>query len=307
MPGLNLGRAQGVAEVVIDESRCIGCGLCVKVCRGVPLYMEERHVRVDQSRLYGCIGCGACVSVCPESAIQVSGRDLFPEDILPLPAVEERADFTSLSNLMLARRSTRDFLKREVEPEKIEQILAAASMSPMGIPPSEIGVKIFPGFDSVHELSGDLVNSARSSRWMYSPWMAALLRPFIGKETAQMMGIFVGPAIDVYMEKWQQGVDWFFYGAPLAFLFYAGPYSDPADAHVAATFAMLAAEALGLGTCMLGLPIYFIKYDKKLREKYGLPANIQNGVGLIAGYPEVQNHRALRRRLGTVSTFPAKE
>ena len=108
-------------------------------------------------------------------------------------------------------------------------------------------------------------------------------------------------------EKWKQGVDWFFYGAPLAFLFYGGPFCDPADAHVAAAHAMLAAESLGLATCMLGLPVYFIKYSGELRKKYGLPKNIQNGVGLIAGYPAVQKRRALRRRLGYVTYFPPRE
>ena len=54
------------------------------------------------------------------------------------------------------------------------------------------------------------------------------------------------------MDQDRQGVDWFFYDAPLALYFYASPYADPADPLIPATYAMLAGESLGLGTCMLG-------------------------------------------------------
>ena len=53
-------------------------------------------------------------------------------------------------------------------------------------------------------------------------------------------------------EKRDKGEDWFTYHAPAAFLFHYGPMSGQADCHIAATYAMLAAESLGLGSCMLG-------------------------------------------------------
>jgi len=41
------GRADKTAEVTIDYEQCAGCGLCVKVCKGAPLYMEEDKVKID--------------------------------------------------------------------------------------------------------------------------------------------------------------------------------------------------------------------------------------------------------------------
>lgn len=48
--------------------------------------------------------------------------------------------------------------------------------------------------------------------------------------------------------------------------FYGSPYTDPADPIVAATYSMIAAETLGLGTCMLGGVHPFIQKGRKAKE-----------------------------------------
>ena len=70
---------------------------------------------------------------------------------------------------------------------------------------------------------------------------------------------------------------------------------------VAATYAMLAAESLGLGSCMIGTPAYFIKYSKDLKQKYNLPRKNQPGIVVIFGYPRIRFRKALRRRLAKVT------
>ena len=44
----------------------------------------------------------------------------------------------------------------------------------------------------------------------------------------------------------------YLYDAPVALCFYGSPCCDPAGPVIAATYAMPAAESLGLGTCMIG-------------------------------------------------------
>jgi hypothetical protein len=106
--------------------------------------------------------------------------------------------------------------------------------------------------------------------------------------------------LDAYVDQDGQGVDWFFYDAPLALYFYASGYADPADPLIPATYAMLAGESLGLGTCMLGFPAYAIQYHRKLRAKYNLPQKIQPGIVVIFGYPALRHSRALKRRFAQV-------
>ncbi|MBN1582082.1 MAG: nitroreductase family protein [Anaerolineae bacterium] len=297
---LNFGRTGGTATVRIDEQVCTNCGLCVKVCKGAPLYIENGHVCVDQTRYLGCIGCGHCMAVCPHGCITVTGRDLSRNDLLDMPPRETRATYEQLTRLMSARRSMRNFQDREVEREIIDKIVAAASTAPMGIPPSEVHVLVLAGRDKVQAFRNDLLDAMRSAKWMFSPFVLGLLRPFIGQEAYELYHNFVVPAVDAYVEKDEAGIDWFFYDAPLSFYFCASPYADPADPFIAATYAMLAGEALGLGSCMLGFPGQILQYHKKLRARYGLLAKAQAGIAVILGYPAIRFQHAIERRFARV-------
>ncbi len=300
---IKTSRVEGVAEVNIDLERCTGCGLCVQVCKGIPLYMENGRPQVDQTRLFGCIGCGHCAAICPSGSIHVTGRDLSSQDILALPSVDERASYDQLYNLMLSRRSVREFQTRPVDAQAIEHILAAASTAPMGVPPSDVSAQVFSGLEKVAALREDLTAVLRSWRKWLTPLSLGLMRPFLGEINYSMFKQFIVPAVNAYIDKDEQGGDWFFYNAPLAIYFYGSGYCDPADPLIPATQAMLAGEALGLGTCMLGFPGYILKYDGKMRKKYGLPKEFQPGLMVVFGYPRQRFQKAIRRRFASVRYF----
>lgn len=60
-------------ELVIHESRCIGCGTCREVCpRGA-----DSAMRRD-----GCTACGKCVRECPAGAREVLGVQWSPDDLV---------------------------------------------------------------------------------------------------------------------------------------------------------------------------------------------------------------------------------
>jgi ferredoxin len=288
------------AAVRVELDRCTACGLCARVCKGGAISMEGDKVRVDQTRLFGCLGCGQCVAVCPSGAIVVEGRDLGPRDVIDVPPAEARAGYGPLHSLMLARRSVRDFTERDVEPETVEKLLDSASTAPMGVPPSDVRVLVVSGREKVRELRRDLLGAVRGMRPLFSPPLAYLLRPFIGKEAYEVLTAFVGPAVNAFIEKDGEGVDWLLYDAPLALYFYGGPYADDADPVIAATYAMLAGESLGLGSCMLGFPGPVLKRSKRLRTKYGLPGTFRQGIVVVFGYPAVRYQHALRRRFAEV-------
>lgn len=291
------------ARVSIDYSQCTVCGLCVRVCKGNPLYLENDKVCIDQSRLFGCIGCGQCAAVCPVECIQVEGRNLASPDLVALPAPEDRADYDQLMALMMARRSIRDFKKEEVEQEKIEKIIRAASTAPMGIPPSDVEVLVLNSQDKVKEFAGDIITAVRKSKWIFSRPLLLVLRPFMKKSTLDSINTFINPAINVFLEKWDTGTDWLLYEAPLAMYFHTSPYADPADPLITATYAMLAAETLGLGSCMIGTVGYYIKYSKSIKQKYNIPLDNQQGIMVIFGYPAVKYKKSITRRLARVHYF----
>lgn len=300
---LDFGRGHGVGEVTIDEDKCTVCGLCVQVCRGAPLFIEENRVKVDQTRLFGCIACGQCAAVCPTGAIGVEGRDLHKEDLFQLAPQSERANFSQFNALLQARRSVRDFQDREVEPEVIQSIIDAASTSPMGVPPSEVGITVLVGREKVKELKDALLFDVKKMKPFISNFSFALMRPFMSKEDYAGMKTFIKPVFDFYLEDAKSGRDWFLYDAPLAMCFYASAFADPGDVYVAATTAMLAGHALGLGSCMLGFPMYFVRFDKILRQKLHISGSIRGGLTVIFGYPAVKYHRGIKRRFAHVEVL----
>lgn len=300
---IRTSRAEGVAEVLVDYERCTGCGLCAEVCKGYPLYMEGHTLKVDQSRGFGCIACGACVAVCPSEAIRINGRDLFPEDVFPIPTRDERSNYEQLQGLLLSRRSTRHFTSEEVDPQLVEKILAAAATAPMGLPPSDVGVLVFSNRSAVRGVRDFLLKEMKPWKYIFSPLMVTLMRPFISKENAQLFGDFIAPAVEMMQRKSLEGEDWFLYDAPLALYFYGSAYSDPADAHVPAALAMLAGESLGLGTCMLGFPGSVFQYSAKARKEYHLPKKMQAGLMVIFGHPKYRNNHAITRRFAGVSVY----
>jgi len=301
---LKTARFDTAAKIVIDTTLCTGCGGCVSVCRGAPLVMKDGSITIDQDRYFGCVGCGQCMMVCPNDAISIQGRDMTPEDLFELPPENSRADYTGLSGLMRSRRSVREFNDSDVSRDAIDAIVDAVATAPMGLPPSDVEILVLDGRDKVAAFAGDMVDFMAKYRWVFSLPMRMLMRPFYGKEGIELLKTFVIPLIDVVDEKRREGVDWLLYGAPLAMYFYTSAGADPADPLVAATYAMLAAESLGLTSCMIGSIAPFLQYGGgKIKEKYGIPKRSRQGIMVIFGYSKVTYRKGVTRRLGGVRFY----
>jgi ferredoxin len=291
-------REKGVPT--IDQTTCTACGLCVKICPDGVLVMESGKPEAGGGWFTGCIACGHCTTVCPTGSITVSGRGMAPDDAFELPPALQRATADQLDALLSARRSIRRFAKREVERVTIDRILAMTSTAPMGIPPSDVGVVVFHGTDRVQAFAADACDAFGRMAWFFSPLMLGVMRPFIGKENYLAMRDFVKPLIALLLNKRKQGEDLFTYNAPAALLFHHGPMADPADCQIAATYAMLAAESLGLGSCMLGTTAG-LNHAKPFKTKYNIPSKNKIGLALILGYPAEKFRNGVRRRLASVT------
>ncbi|MCL6558509.1 MAG: 4Fe-4S binding protein, partial [Firmicutes bacterium] len=72
---LHRERLEHVAiTAVVDEKRCVGCGVCVEVCDYNARTIDEEtgKARVVEAL---CQGCGACVAACPNRASQQKGYE----------------------------------------------------------------------------------------------------------------------------------------------------------------------------------------------------------------------------------------
>ncbi len=62
------------SQIDVDESKCIGCGECVRVCPNNVYEIvrgKSRPIRPES-----CVYCRSCIVHCPVSAIRISPRDV---------------------------------------------------------------------------------------------------------------------------------------------------------------------------------------------------------------------------------------
>lgn len=60
---------KGVVTLKLDETKCSGCGECLKVCPHEVL--AKNNGRVAITELDACMECGACAKNCPTGALSV--------------------------------------------------------------------------------------------------------------------------------------------------------------------------------------------------------------------------------------------
>jgi nitroreductase len=242
--------------------------------------------------------------VCPNGAITINGRCVSDADLTELPPDSEIASFEAELALMRRRRSIREFKDEPVDKALLEKVLEAARTSPMGLPPSDVNVLIFDSKEKVRAFTEDFCAYLEGMKWFVSNWFLALMRPFWGKSNDKIFRDFVRPCLNAYTNSMKKGENIVTYDAPVAMYFYGSPYSDPADPIVAATHAMLAAEALGLGTCMLGAIHPLIQSGRaarRFREKHGIHFASLEGLFVIMGHSAVKYVRSVKR------TFAAED
>ena len=302
-------RTKEKAKISIDEKNCTGCGLCVEVCKDFSFVLRGGKAVLSDNPVFGCIGCGHCMAICPVNAINISGRCISPEDIFSLTDKKDAASYNTFFNLLRKRRSIREFKEVGVEKEIIDKILEAAKTAPMGLPPSDVHVLVLDSKEKVRIFAQDFCEHLEAMKWFVSKWFLTLMRPFWGKENDEFFRGFVQPCFKVYLENMKKGINVVNYDAPAAMYFYGSSYCDPADPIIAATYAMLAAESLGLGTCMLGAIHPLIQNGRsarRLREKYGIRYKSREGIFIIMGYPRIKYQNGIRRTFASVETHGKK-
>lgn len=297
-------RTKEKAEIIIDYKKCTGCGLCVTVCSDLNYKIEDKKAKLTDNPLFGCIGCGQCMAACPQGAISIQGRTLSPDDLFDLPPQKNSSTYTQLLSLLQCRRSIRVFKDKKIEKDTIDKILAAAVTAPIGLPPSDVNVLVHGSREKVNAFAEDFCLYLEGMKWLVSNWFLTMMRPFWGKTNDELFRRFLKPLFGVYIDNMKKGINFVTYDAPLSIYFYGSPYCDPADPVIAATYAMIAAESLGLGTCMIGGIHPMIQSGgkaKKFREKHGIKYKSREGLFVIFGYPAVKYRKGIKRTFASVT------
>jgi nitroreductase/NAD-dependent dihydropyrimidine dehydrogenase PreA subunit len=286
---------------IIDEDKCTGCGLCVKVCPAGTISMQNEKAKITGDF---SIGCGHCEAVCPVDAIEVKALDeetsTFGSFQMDRKWLAPGAfDTSSLVRLMSSRRSCRNFKDKPVDGEALEDLVKIGVSAPSGSNEQPWTFTILPHRDSVTALARKVAAFfERTNRQSEKALLRKALK-LIGK-----------PELDHYYKNYhdlveeslrlykEEGRDRLFYGAHSAMVVSTipGESTPKEDAVLASQNILLAAHSMGLGTCLIGLAIAAMNNDPSIRSFIGLPENERPHTVIAIGHPDEKYKWIARRR-----------
>ena len=57
---------------VVDQTRCVSCGACVKACpKGAIAVWKGCYAKVEETK---CVGCSLCAKTCPAGCLATQER-----------------------------------------------------------------------------------------------------------------------------------------------------------------------------------------------------------------------------------------
>ena len=292
---------------VIDSEKCIGCGLCVKVCPSETISMQDDKARVTGDR---SLQCGHCVAVCPVDAVRVDAIDAqslsfnsfdLKNDWLP----HGESDTARLVQLMASRRSCRNYSEKVVDRSVLEDLVKIGTTAPSGTNCQNWTFTIFPDRVAVNEFGQRIGSFFKNINRMAEKTLMRKALKLIGK-----------PALDNYyqeyyqsvkegLEEWEQhGRDRLFHGAPAVIVVASKPggSNSKEDALLATQNILLAAHSMGLGTCLIGFAVEAIRHDATIKHFVKIPKEEAVHAVIAVGYPD-EEYQGLAGRKKVVMRY----
>lgn len=245
--------------IIIDNEKCIGCGLCVNDCPSSHLYLKDKKAKATEK---GCIECGHCFAICPMNAVRMPGYDCADESITSMTEF----DSDKLLSAMKSRRSIRQFTAQPVEEEKLQKILEAGRYCPTASNAQDVTFTILGSKQK--EAEALCVNLFRKGRKLGSPFIDMLKK------------------IDI-------SDDFFFKGAPAVIVLSS---KSSINAGLASSYMELMAYNLGLGVLYSGFFVVCTKLSRKLKKLLRLPKGHKVVSCMVIGYPDVKYQRIAPRK-----------
>ena len=316
------------ATPVIDLEKCSGCGLCVSICPLGALEIKNKKasavvgMKMGKKTVISCFGCRDCMAVCAEGAISIDGSMVIekgyyqsmypdrkikpPEPLGPGKKFSEITDqLTDIEKVIYRRRSNRIYKKAPVPREMLERILEAGRFAPSAgnnQPVRFIVVDDRAMIDEIEQGVSWVLKQLRKSYLDRGPAPRFFVRLYGLSKPGE---IDLRP-MQAIAATYREGSELhLFHHAPCLILVLGdrrGVGDFHTDCGIAAQNVVLAAHALGLGTCYVGL-IKPINLLGKLKKKLGIEYPYQVATSITVGFPRVKQDQEVPREKTPVTWF----
>lgn len=288
-------------KVLIDNELCNGCGLCVPVC-------PDRTIRLQDEKAYiyseKCLECGHCRAVCPQGAITVTAittelglHHIREEQSAIQPG---KYDCAGLVQLMRSRRSCRNFHSTPVELSLLTDLVKIGTTAPSGTNSQAWNFILLPTRKDVAHLGGMTAEFFRDlNTKAANPLYRLLSDMFMGGVLGRYYRRYYDSVEESLREYDEQGKDRLFHGATAAILITVKKSAScPCeDALLASQNILLAAHALGLGSCLIGFVVEAMRRRKSMKKKMEIADDEEIYAVIALGYPDERYSRVAGRKV----------
>ncbi len=274
-------------KLIHNPSLCKNCGLCIDACFRKNFYTDERdRVSLKDGYEKNCILCGHCTSACLSAgALTISGEEWSRgEDSIRIPGRE------AVMDLLKGRRSRRKFSDTDVTDDELDTLLNAARYAPSGHNSQNYHFTVTNDRGKIRTIGEAVlifygkITSLLSNR---------LTRPLVylasGKSNYHVlmeMRHRLENHQKIFRETGSIEMTW---DAP-AMIMIHGPEggATATNCALAGSHIMFQAEAMGLGTCILGLLGGGISHAAKDLNRAGISIPKGHSVYMIlaVGHPD---------------------
>jgi len=269
---------------------CSNCKLCVRECvAGVWRIVDGKPEPIDPDL---CNRCSHCLSVCPMDAILHSGLDAGQIMKVNKKSLQPQI----YHDIVLSRRSIRQYKDTPVPRAMIEQIIDLARHSPTASNDQNVGYIVVTERELIRQTAGSIFCFADRLYGRLQSWPVKLFMRATGLSNNRYVR-----RMDYARELAADGRDIILHNAPVLLLVH-GPAKG---AFVCDNCSIAAANIINyahaLGTCFIGFMTLALRFSKSLRGKMNVPNSRKVYASLVMGYPAYVHASTASRKKGDVT------